>query len=166
MDNSKTCKFLSETNLAVIACKDNNVVQDFVKYISSEYGTPIAEYSVNKINQLDLSGEEIVIVRGLRNFREQRVQIAQKIKEMKDTAKANNVHFVVPLEKLECEPHLVTAQLRHILFCVPESDKPEINMFNLHYGEVDLKLECEFGKNAGQYLIYDYDASTGEIEEK
>lgn len=164
MKNSKTCKFLSETNLSVIACEDDNVLHDFLKYVAIESDKPIAECTVGEINHCDLSGAEIAIVKGIHIIREQRVQIVQKLKDIKDIAKAHNAHVIVPLEDLACEPHLVTAELRHVYFRIQESDKPDIQMFRLHYFGSKLRLECEFGKNAGRYIEYNYTPMTGKFE--
>lgn len=155
MDKEKTVRFLTETPLSVIACADDAVLQDFLKRLSIEYGKPIAECAVDEIDKVDLSRAGIVIVRGIRNgHSEQKLQIAQKLTAIKDIAKAHNAHFIVPLEQIDCEPYLVTAQLRGIWLRIPEDKQSEINMFNLHCNSDDFKLECEIGTLVGKYLLY------------
>lgn len=167
MNNSKTCKFLTETHLSVIACADDNVLQDFLNYIAIENGKPIAECDVDEIDKINPGDSEIVIVRGIRNAHgKQKLQIAKKLTAIKDIAKAHNAHFIVPLEQVDCDPHLVTAQLRGILLRIPESDQMGIHMFVLRRQSMDLKLECEFGTVAGYYLLYNYRENTVQLKEK
>ncbi|MDE5561948.1 MAG: hypothetical protein K2J01_00085 [Clostridiales bacterium] len=167
MENAKTVELLTETPLAVIACANETVLQDFLKFLSIEYGKPIEECAVDEIDKINPMDSEIVIVRGIRNCHgKQKLQTAQKLTAIKDIAKVHNAHFIVPLEQIDCEPHLVTAQLRGMLLRTPEDEWREINMFNLRCNNDGLKLECEFGPNAGWYIIYDYNASDGQVEEK
>ena len=157
MENLKTVRFLTETPLSVIACENDGVLQDFLQHVSVEYGKPIEECVVDELDKVDLSSSGIVIVRGIHNVHgKQKLQIAQKLTAIKDIAKAYNGHFIVPLEKLDCERHLVTAQLRGILLRIPESDWSEINMFNLCCNNDGIKLECAFGTLAGKYLLYNH----------
>ena len=174
MEKAKTVKFLSETSLSVITCENDGELQDFLNDMFAECGKPIAECDASEADKIDLSVGEVVIVRGVRNGHGSalKLQIAQKITELNNVAKAHGVHLIVALERIDCPSNLVTAQLRGIWLRTPESDRQGINMFNLqriskpHCNSDDFKLECEIGTLAGQYLLYNYRKQGFQLKEK
>ncbi len=149
MEIIKTLKFLKSAKVAVIASENDNIFKDFINYIS---GSNDVELSVLHVLQYDCAN----------NSTELNLTIANKISDIK----RKYANCVLPIEFLNREKHYVTALLRSLYLRIPESEAQDVQLFNLYYFASELRLECEFGENAGWYVVYDYDAITGTFTEK
>lgn len=162
MDNSIVLGFLRKTHLSVIACTEDKILQDFSQYLLAAYRAahekPMEECSAEDAVRHAWTGGECAIVKGVSlSPSQKKEQIADKLKDLNGIAKACGADFFVPLG-------LQKRELRSVYFYIPESDKPNIQMFNLYHMDSVLRLECEFGENAGYYLVYDYDTATGQFK--
>lgn len=149
MENIKTLKFLKSAKVAVIASENDNIFKDFINYIS---GSNDVELSVLNVLQYNCAN----------NTTELKLAIANKISGIQ----RKFANCVFPIEFLNREKHYVTALLRSLYLRIPESEAQDVQLFNLYYFASELRLECEFGENAGWYVVYDYDAITGTFTEK
>lgn len=148
MDIFRTLNFLKTARVAVIASENNKILKDFINYIS-EYNC--TELSIADSIQYDCTD----------NSNELKIATVNKIKTFKEL----NACHIIPIEFLN-RKRFVTALLRSLFFRISEDDKPDIQLFSLHYFASQLRLECEFGENAGLYIVYNYDAVTGQFPEK
>lgn len=152
MESTKTNGFLKTAEVAVIACADGKILQNFFDFTSGCTN----DFVIAECERYDC----IDITDG------QKWQTVDKIVALKHSAKRSSAFGVLPIELLNCEEHLLTARLRALYFRIPESSKGNIQIFKLHYYASELRLECEFGENAGRYIVYDYDAAVGRFKEK
>ena len=143
-----TMKFLKTAKVAVIASEDDKIFKNFINYIS---GCNCAGLLITEALQYDCAN----------NSNELKNTTVNKIKKRK----APNGNCVVPIE-FKNRKSVVTALLRSLYLRIPEGEAQDIQMFNLHYFGSQLRLECEFGENAGWYVVYDYDSVTGQFKEK
>lgn len=148
MDIFRTLNYLKTARVAVIASEDNKILKEFINCIS-------------ECNCSELSIADSIQYDGADNSNELKIATVNKIITLKELT----VYHIIPIEFLN-KKRFVTALLRSLFFCIPENDKLDIQLFNLHYFGSDLRLECEFGEHAGLYVVYEYDAVTGQFTEK
>lgn len=148
MNNERTLNFLKSAKVAVIAGEDNKILKDFINYIS---GCNDDGFTVLNALQYDCDND----------LKELRIATANKI----ISVKRENAHSVLPVEFLN-RKRFVCAMLRSFFIRIPESNQTDIQLFQLHCFADELRLECEFGANAGWYIVYDYDPATGRFRER
>ena len=148
MENSKTLNFLKTAMVAVIASEDNKILKDFINHISD---CNCGEFSIVDTLQYDCANHST----------ELKIATVNKIKVLKKS----DTNCVLPVEFLH-RGRFVTALLCSIFLRISESDQPDIQLFQLRYVADELRLECEFGENAGWYVVFDYNPATGIFREK
>lgn len=161
MEHNETLNFLKTTRLAVIACSAENLLRDFLIYISALrqkiYDKSLPELEFERALRSNFSDVEIVAINGF-DCTITRRGISEMLATLMEQANTKNIF--VPLR---CEEY---SKLRSIYFHMSDDLKSEIEIFVLRPHEVGAKLECELGLLAGQYMLYDYDSSKGQFREK
>ena len=161
MKYSHTLNFLITTQLSIIACADENLLRDFLIYLSALhqkiYDKALPECEFEEAMRFNFLNSELTMIKGL-NCTISGRDIPEKLIVLMEHANTKNIF--VPLQ---CEEY---AKLRSIYFHLSDDLKSEIEIFVLRLHEIGAKLECELGLLAGQYMLYDYDSSKGQLREK
>lgn len=140
MEKSQTLNFLKTTRLALIACADESLLNNFFNYI----------FTIN-------FSEPRFAIKAEVGATISRKEVAQELSKTMECFEANNIF--VPFN---CDKY---SELRSVYFYLPETAKPHVQIFVLKEADAGVKLECEIGVLQGNYILFNYDKACGTFTE-
>ena len=139
MGNFRTLNFLKTTRISLISCADETLLDNFFDFIFAiNFSEP--EFVIKTEVDATLSLKEV----------------AQELATIIEHSKMRNIF--VPFK---CDKY---SELRSVYFYLPETVKPDVQIFVLKETEAGVKLECELGLLQGSYILFD--KSNGSFTEK